>query len=102
MHQFLPAQANVPIHVLDVWADKIEEESGGRIEIQRFPAMQLGGTPPELYDQAVDGIADIVWTAARLHARPVPADRGVRAAVHDDERRGASAAPTGSFAEERA
>jgi TRAP-type C4-dicarboxylate transport system substrate-binding protein len=24
--------------------------------------MQLGGVPPELYDQAVDGIADIVWT----------------------------------------
>ena len=62
MHQFLPPQANVPVHVLDVWADNVEEASGGRIEIQRFPAMQLGGTPPELYDQAVDGVADIVWT----------------------------------------
>ncbi|GGL50897.1 TRAP transporter substrate-binding protein [Wenxinia marina] len=62
LHQFLPAQANVPVQVLDVWADTIEEESGGRIEIQRYPAMQLGGTPPELYDQAVDGVADIVWT----------------------------------------
>lgn len=62
MHQFLPAQANVPKLILDVWADKVEEASNGRIEIQRFPAMQLGGKPPELIDQAIDGVADIVWT----------------------------------------
>ena len=60
MHQFLPAQANVPKYVLDVWADKVEAESDGRIKIQRFPSMQLGGTPPELIDQAIDGIADII------------------------------------------
>lgn len=62
MHQFLPAQANVPKLILDVWADKVEAASEGRIEIQRFPAMQLGGKPPELIDQAIDGVADIVWT----------------------------------------
>ncbi len=64
MHQFLPAQANVPKNILHVWADKIEAESNGRIEIQRFPAMQLGGKPPQLIDQAIDGIADIVWTVS--------------------------------------
>lgn len=64
LHQFLPAQANVPKLILDVWADKVEADSDGRIEIQRFPSMQLGGSPPELYDQAVDGIADIIWTVA--------------------------------------
>ncbi|PWK62326.1 TRAP transporter substrate-binding protein [Roseicyclus mahoneyensis] len=62
LHQFLPAQAVVPTHVLDVWADRIEEASDGRIEIQRFPAMQLGGAPPQLIDQVVDGTVDIVWT----------------------------------------
>lgn len=62
MHQFLPAQANVPKLVLDVWADKIEADSDGRIKIDRFPSMQLGGTPPELLDQAIDGVADVVWT----------------------------------------
>ena len=62
MHQFLPPQANVPKNILEPWAAKIEEESGGRIEIQHFPAMQLGGKPPELIDQALDGVADIVWT----------------------------------------
>lgn len=62
LHQFLPAQANVPAHVLDPWADKVEADSGGRIKIERYPAMQLGGTPPQLIDQATDGTVDIVWT----------------------------------------
>lgn len=62
LHQFLPAQANVPKLVLDVWADNVEEASGGRIKVDRYPSMQLGGRPPELMDQAIDGVADIVWT----------------------------------------
>jgi TRAP-type C4-dicarboxylate transport system substrate-binding protein len=62
LHQFLPAQANVPQLVLDVWADNVEEDSEGRIEVERYPSMQLGGTPPELIDQAMDGIVDVVWT----------------------------------------
>lgn len=62
MHQFLPPQANVPKLVLDVWADKVEAASEGRIKIERYASMQLGGTPPELMDQAIDGVADIVWT----------------------------------------
>ncbi len=62
MHQFLPPQANVPKLVLDVWADAVEEDSGGRIKVERYPSMQLGGKPPELMDQAIDGVADIVWT----------------------------------------
>jgi len=64
LHQFLPPQANVPKHILSVWADKVEKASGGRIEIQHFPSMQLGGKPPELIDQAIDGVADIIWTVS--------------------------------------
>ena len=62
LHQFLPAQANVPKLVLDVWADNVEKDSGGRIKVDRYPSMQLGGKPPELLDQAIDGVADVVWT----------------------------------------
>ena len=64
LHQFLPAQANVPTLVLDVWADNVEKASDGRIRIDRYPSMQLGGTPPELYDQVVDGVADIAWVVS--------------------------------------
>ncbi|MFK5980668.1 MAG: TRAP transporter substrate-binding protein [Rhizobiaceae bacterium] len=62
LHQFLPAQANVPKHILDVWADKIEKDSNDRIKIERYPSMQLGGKPPELMDQVLDGVVDIIWT----------------------------------------
>ena len=61
LHQFLPAQANVPKNVLSKWIADVEAASNGRIEIEMFSAMALGGTPPALYDQAVDGIADITW-----------------------------------------
>jgi TRAP-type transport system periplasmic protein len=62
LHQFLPPQGTVPSKALTPWAKKIEDESKGRIKIQLFPSMQLGGTPPQLFDQARDGVADIVWT----------------------------------------
>ena len=62
MHQFLPAQANVPKNILIPWLEKIEAESEGRIKIDHFGSMQLGGRPPELIDQAIDGVADIIWT----------------------------------------
>ncbi len=62
LHQFLPPQATIPAKAIVPWAQKIEAESGGRIKIQLFHAMQLGGTPPQLFDQARDGVADITWT----------------------------------------
>lgn len=62
LHHFLPAVSNVHRHFLVPWANKLREESGGRLRVQIFPSMQLGGAPPQLYDQAKDGVADIVWT----------------------------------------
>ncbi len=61
LQSFLPAQATIPSKIIDVWADQIEETSGGRIEIKRFASMQLGGKPPELIDQVIDGVIDITW-----------------------------------------
>ena len=62
LHHFLPPKSNVHARLLDPWAKKVGELSGGKAEIQIFPSMQLGGKPPELYDQAKDGVADIIWT----------------------------------------
>jgi TRAP-type C4-dicarboxylate transport system substrate-binding protein len=44
------------------WAEKIEKESGGKLKIQLFWSMQLGGKAPQLLDQARDGVIDIAWT----------------------------------------
>src|SRR4051812_28361274 len=62
LHHFLPPVANVPSMFLTPWAKTIERESNGRIKIDIFASMQLGGAPPQLYDQARDGVADLVWT----------------------------------------
>jgi len=62
LHHFLPPGTNGQAKLLAPWARKVEAESGNRIKIDIFPSMQLGGTPPQLFDQARDGVADIVWT----------------------------------------
>ena len=61
-HQMLPPQATIPALAIKPWAEKVEKESGGRIKVQLFPSMQLGGKPPELFDQAKDGVIDLTWT----------------------------------------
>ncbi|MCA1998710.1 MAG: TRAP transporter substrate-binding protein [Hyphomicrobiales bacterium] len=62
LHHFLPPVSNGHAKFLKPWADKIGAESNGRIKIDIYPSMQLGGAPPQLFDQARDGVADIVWT----------------------------------------
>lgn len=62
VHQFLPAQATIPRNAIEPWTKRVEEASAGRIKFELYPAMQLGGGPPDLYDQAKDGVVDLVWT----------------------------------------
>lgn len=62
LHQMLPPQATIPAKALTPWAEKVMADSGGRIKVELYPAMQLGGKPPELYDQAKDGVVDLIWT----------------------------------------
>jgi TRAP-type C4-dicarboxylate transport system substrate-binding protein len=61
LHQFLPPQSSVPRLALAPWAQQLEKDSGGKLKIQMFPSMQLGGKPPELLDQAKDGVVDLAW-----------------------------------------
>ncbi len=62
LHQFLPPPAPVPAQILKPWGAMVEEASGGRIKIEHFDAMSLGGRPPELMDQARDGVVDLAMT----------------------------------------
>jgi TRAP-type C4-dicarboxylate transport system, periplasmic component len=72
LHHFLPPVASVPKHMLEPWAKRVEEGTGGRLKIELYPSMQLGGTPPQLYDQAKDGVVDIVWTLPGYTAGAIP------------------------------
>jgi len=62
LHHLLPAQAPAQTKMLEPWARAVEANSGGRVKIEIFPAMTLGGRPPELINQVRDGVVDIVWT----------------------------------------
>ena len=61
-HTFMSPTSNVWLAMHKPWMEKVEKESGGRIRFEAYPAMQLGGTPVQLYDQAKDGVVDVVWT----------------------------------------
>ncbi len=63
-HTFMAPTSNVYLNAHRAWMTKVEQASGGRIKFEGYPAMQLGGTPLQLFDQARDGVVDIVWTLA--------------------------------------
>ena len=58
---FISPKGSVPKSFMVPWAEKIEKESAGRIKIEIYPAMQLGGKPSALYDQIRDGVIDGGW-----------------------------------------
>ncbi len=62
LHHFLGPQSNGHAKMLAPWAAKVMADSNNAIKIEIFPGMQLGGTPPQLFNQARDGVVDIVWT----------------------------------------
>lgn len=62
LHHLLPAKAPAHSKMLEPWARQVEANSGGKVKIEIYPSMTLGGRPPELINQVRDGVVDIVWT----------------------------------------
>ena len=61
LHHAFSSVSCLHTNFLAPWARQVEEQSAGRIRIDIYPSMALGGQPAELFDQARDGIVDIVW-----------------------------------------
>ncbi|MBN9669399.1 TRAP transporter substrate-binding protein [Roseibium aggregatum] len=62
LHHFMSPKSPPHTKFLEPWAEKVEAESDGRIKVELFPSMSMGGKPGELYRQVRDGSADIVLT----------------------------------------
>ena len=62
LHHFLGPKSPAQVKMLQPWAKAVQDESKGRIKIDIYPSMSLGGSPPQLFRQVADGIVDIVWT----------------------------------------
>ena len=59
-HFVSPASAN-PTYFMRPWADTIEAQSNGRIKVELYPFMQLGGSAPSQFDLIRDGAIDGGW-----------------------------------------
>lgn len=62
IQHFLGPTSPAQTVLIEPWAKRVSEASGGRLAFEIFPSMALGGRPPELYSQVRDGTVDIVWT----------------------------------------
>jgi TRAP-type transport system periplasmic protein len=61
LHHSFSAVSGAHERFLVPWARKVESDSQGRIRVDIFPSMQLGGSPAHLYDQVRDGMTDLAW-----------------------------------------
>ena len=73
LHHFLPPMSPFHSKFMATWAERVTKQSNGRLKVQVYPSMQLGGTPPQIYDQIKDGVVDIGWTVAGYSAGRFPA-----------------------------
>ena len=62
LHSFVPPTHVIWTDVITPWAQEVAKRSDNQLTVKLYPAMQLGGKPPELYRQAVQGIADIIFS----------------------------------------
>jgi TRAP-type C4-dicarboxylate transport system substrate-binding protein len=62
LHHLLGPKSPAQVGMLEPWAQRVEKASNGRVKIEIFPAMSLGGKPPDLIKQARDGVVDLIWT----------------------------------------
>lgn len=70
-HFVSPASAN-PTYFMQPWADAIEEQSGGRIAVEIYPFMQLGGDAANQFDLIRDGVIDGGWVIPGYQAGRFP------------------------------
>lgn len=62
LHHLLGPKSPAQVMMLQPFADRIFKDSEGRVKIDIYPSMSLGGAPPQLVRQVADGVVDIVWT----------------------------------------
>ena len=77
IHSFSAPQALDQTRHLNPWAEKVTKESGGKLKVEVYPNMQLGGKPADLPQQLEDGVVDIIWTVAGFTPGRFPGLEGV-------------------------
>ncbi|MCA0942724.1 TRAP transporter substrate-binding protein [Salipiger pacificus] len=60
IHSFSGPQAPEAIHMVLPFIEAVEAQSNGRLKIEFYPSMQLGGAASDLVEQMEDGVVDII------------------------------------------
>jgi TRAP-type C4-dicarboxylate transport system substrate-binding protein len=61
VHSFSSPQAPDQALHLFPWAEKVSKASGGKLKVEVYPSMQLGGKPADLPQQLDDGVVDAIF-----------------------------------------
>ena len=72
LHHFLGPKSPAHTQMLVPWSERVEKASAGKVKIEVFPSMALGGKPPQLINQARDGVVDLIWTVNGYTANLFP------------------------------
>ncbi|MCJ2877396.1 TRAP transporter substrate-binding protein [Rhizobium pusense] len=62
LHNPLPPMATLPAKVMRPWGERLKAASGGRLKVEFYDAMALGGRPSDVIDQARDGVVDLSFS----------------------------------------
>src|SRR5690606_17066158 len=62
LHHLLGPKSPAHTQMLTPWAERVEKATGGKVKIELYPSMSLGGKPPQLINQVRDGVVDLIWT----------------------------------------
>jgi len=72
LHHLLGPKAPAHTKMLVPWSERVEKATGGKIKIDIYPSMSLGGKPPQLINQVRDGVVDLIWTVNGYTANLFP------------------------------
>jgi TRAP-type C4-dicarboxylate transport system substrate-binding protein len=61
VHSFSSPQAPDQALHLFPWAERVNKAAGGKLKVEVYPSMQLGGKPADLPQQLEDGVVDAIF-----------------------------------------
>ncbi|HEY3076440.1 MAG TPA: TRAP transporter substrate-binding protein [Burkholderiales bacterium] len=76
VHSFSGPQAPDQARHLFPWAEKINKEAGGKMKVEVYTNMQLGGKPADLPQQLDDGVVDAILIVPGFSPGRYPALEG--------------------------
>jgi len=80
VHSFSGPQAPDQARHLFPWAEKINQEAGGKMKVEVYTNMQLGGKPADLPQQLDDGVVDAILIVPGFSPGRYPALEGTELA----------------------